>query len=699
MPEKHQLHFETLEQRTLLVADLTAISVELDEMRDVWFVGEDIDAMVRVENIGSATAQNTHVQYYLGTATNRTLLQIGSGQLGGFFPFNDLSAGEVDNDWIGSPLPGGGWEIPPSVPLGTGYFIWAQATTDSVEAATENNWQSSPPFAIQNQLTWRDGPEADASVLGAISAGQTVYARYDGAPGEQIEIEVHEDDGAAESDTIQTFTITVGPDGFGTHAWAATWQGDDGDAPQNDYFLFHDGLFFANQSSANLSVDLQSTLGSNSYTTPLTYDWDNGPPGEGVIDVTLNRLDGSDSIDPLRQTWLVTHGRNGSFTALDDEVKQLADELVAARPQDQILTLEWSEGASSINGADFSQEAWIVSVANWAAETLEDLGFDTDTLNLVGHSFGAVISGELAAAFLGGVNTILAIDPAEDPPFVVSGSSYSTDQIVFGQENSNFSWAFYTPGIAGNEETPTTADEAFVVTDSEHTDLVELVASVLQDPTGSVSRFFDLDRLLNQAAGPWLLNQYDSQGDVDPAAGLYEGVIASTNNGTAVAGINFIEAGLVPIAGDYNSDNVVSGSDFLAWQRGVGTTGIHLPADGNFTGTVDQSDLAIWQTHYALPAPPSVATLVNLDSPELLVVDGVVLTPATASELPADDQPERVETPTDFFFSAWQRSYEARSPIPPEPFSVGNQTERLARSEGRTESPWLSDEILERVFG
>lgn len=50
---------------------------------------------------------------------------------------------------------------------------------------------------------------------------------------------------------------------------------------------------------------------------------------------------------------------------------------------------------------------------------------------------------------------------------------------------------------------------------------------------------------------------------------------------------------------DFNSDGVVDGADFLAWQRGFGTTNAireHGNAGGD--GTVDALDLAVWRTEF-----------------------------------------------------------------------------------------------------
>ena len=233
------------------------------------------------------------------------------------------------------------------------------------------------------------------------------------------------------------------------------------------------------------------------------------------------------AIDPTKRTWLVTHGWNSART--EPNIVAAASNLAIRYPGDQILTLDWSAAASRTSVFDGSAEDAIKSVGVFAADALLQRGFTGDKLNLIGHSWGSYVSDELAERMPGGVNTIVAIDPGEDHPTDVNTYfPHSAGEVSFAA-HSVFSWAFYSAyleyflGNAGDEETPTTADEAFVVQGTTHNDIVFMFAAFLANPVGLGATYFDLNRLLNHSPGPWLPNQVDYSGSVASAG--YEAVL------------------------------------------------------------------------------------------------------------------------------------------------------------------------------
>ncbi len=167
--------------------------------------------------------------------------------------------------------------------------------------------------------------------------------------------------------------------------------------------------------------------------------------------------------DPNQQTWIVIHGRGCSrYTAPTPNIPRLATDIQNLRPNDQVLTLDWSGPATAQSGFLFLEEDWIQPVATWAASALLADGFSPSNINLVGHSWGGNMTDELAER-LGGVNTIFAIDPARN------GSGSYNPNANFGTpsaeidfaRHSNFSWAFFSRdggvlGITGGDpQTPT----------------------------------------------------------------------------------------------------------------------------------------------------------------------------------------------------------------------------------------------------
>ncbi len=337
--------------------------------------------------------------------------------------------------------------------------------------------------------------------------------------------------------------------------------------------------------------------------------------------------------NPDQQTWIVIHGRSSSrFSAPVPNIPRLASAILARRPADQVLTLDWSGPARPQSGLLFLEEDWIEPVATWAAGALLGAGFAAGAINLVGHSWGANLADELAER-LGGVNTIVALDPAKNGSGAYNpnaGFGTPSAEINFAA-HSDFSWAFYsrdggTFGItAGNEITATSADEALVVTASEHSRVVNLFSFMLENPTLPVPRFFKISRLLNHRAGPWLANRYDHRA---AAGNAYEAVIVALSGGESPSSLTSIRGDFTPPAinsssfefqnrprqllidfsedvfdtlglGDVTIQNLATGAQFnpvaLRYDAATDTALFDLPSqltDANYTATLARDSAA-----------------------------------------------------------------------------------------------------------
>jgi len=260
--------------------------------------------------------------------------------------------------------------------------------------------------------------------------------------------------------------------------------------------------------------------------------------GGAQFAVSIQTTDGT-PIDPSRPTWLIIHGWNSSPAVFADLVSAIHNQ----RPTDQILVLDWHTAANTGAFDPFDAEKRIPLVATWAATALKTAGFSGANLNEIGHSFGAYVAGEIAEQIPGGVNTIVALDPAID----VSGN-YNPEGaggVQFAQY-SQYSWAFHDSdpanfGISdgfGSPNTPVTADEAFDVANSNHSQIRDLFTYFLNHPTDPVGQYFTLQRLLDHQAGAWSPNQYNASG-TPSAGGGYEAVITATSSGVVPQSIAY----------------------------------------------------------------------------------------------------------------------------------------------------------------
>jgi len=131
----------------------------------------------------------------------------------------------------------------------------------------------------------------------------------------------------------------------------------------------------------------------------------------------------------------------------------------------------------------------------------------------------------------------------------------------------------------------------------------------------------------------------------DPvAAGFQTGFDFATGLGL-VDGTAAVDTTLATL-GDYDRDQDVDGADFLAWQRGFGSTAtpVGSGADGDLSGDVGSGDLAVWENHFGetIPTPLVAASTESApqveESPSSTIVDSstVVSEPSLLAILPSN---------------------------------------------------------------
>ena len=274
--------------------------------------------------------------------------------------------------------------------------------------------------------------------------------------------------------------------------------------------------------------------------------------------IGFERLDGSTTpLDPNAITWIVAHGRISGPHA--DNIARLAAAVDGFQAGDQVLALDWSsvtrKAGTTTNSSltDFLGEGWIPYVASFVATKLVSLGFNSNNLiNLAGHSWGAVLSGEIAnrmrlsaSSAVFGVNRIVALDPARDSSIADLNSynlAYNPESVNFAT-NSRFARAFFSSsssliGSIGSATSAGTADESFRVNvgsgTAAHSNVVTLFSKMLErNNAGSpdaVSALFGLGTMSSSVAKPWKLNAYSSSGSLS-STGKFEGVLDGTQLG------------------------------------------------------------------------------------------------------------------------------------------------------------------------
>ncbi len=295
-----------------------------------------------------------------------------------------------------------------------------------------------------------------------------------------------------------------------------------------------------------------------------------------------------------KTTWIVVHGWNASRTS--SNITNLASAIRMSRPNDQVLTLDWSKLADTGYLAPCLAAANIVPVATWAAPVLQAYGFQPSNLNLVGHSFGAYVVDEIAKRMPSKVRSLVALDPAANV-CPTAFDPVSSNEVNFARD-AIWSWAFHSSS-AGNEYVPVRAHEAFIVdsgliSNLAHSAVVDLFAYMIMHQSDQFSLYFGLDDLLDDAYGPWVLDLYSSYFLSDDSVRGYEAIIYDHPNGINPTQVQYVptvpglSTSILPRTQDSEFAGILcEASDAAHGNSGISSisiNGLRLPNDAS-TGT------------------------------------------------------------------------------------------------------------------
>jgi fibronectin type 3 domain-containing protein len=165
---------------------------------------------------------------------------------------------------------------------------------------------------------------------------------------------------------------------------------------------------------------------------------------------------------------------------------------------------------------------------------------------------------------------------------------------------------------------------------------------------------------------------------------------------------------------DFDGDGFVTGADFLMWQVGVGTpapNAVRTDGDADNDLDVDFSDLNVWEQQYGTAAPQVSVAFAPIpmelsstkSAPELLLTSGELADLALAIELVEDatqeqepwlgDQPVLADATTDTALTDRRVTPQTLDLI------IEDRSDANSSEDEKADVQWLSDELLEQVFG
>lgn len=337
--------------------------------------------------------------------------------------------------------------------------------------------------------------------------------------------------------------------------------------------------------------------------------------------------------DKPRQTWVVIHGWDDDSQS--DDMKKIAQQIAARNPGDRVLLLDWSEASRNagddganplglnekIGRGNYYAATWIAPVAEVVVKELKTKygisGAEAEeSLNLVGHSLGSILSAQIGKEFKNqgegnqfGVSSIFALDPASEinvngplasvigglggydvdgrtPAYIYKGkpsvygvtvSPFETRELVPEQRQAperfdnaaKFSRAFVgIRSFAGNKDLASSADETFQVDfgsiadrGDEHKRIPKVFANLVDPSKNFFGDLLDINN--NQPLADIEKNKYADGG---------EGIIGVNSDNTPdELGVTLKGRGAVTVAADGRvfQGEIARRGNVSEWNRGV----------------------------------------------------------------------------------------------------------------------------------
>jgi pimeloyl-ACP methyl ester carboxylesterase len=248
----------------------------------------------------------------------------------------------------------------------------------------------------------------------------------------------------------------------------------------------------------------------------------------------------NDGIEPNKNTIVVIHGRGSSSEST--EIKALS--LEAAKDYDnkgyQVLALDWQQPADDSGIVPFTAARAIAPVAQWATQTLGNLGLAKNRITIFGHSLGAYVGADIGQLY-NGVRQLVALDPAfpaqqydldgnqPGDQNVPAFSGLAKRSLALVVQDSQFS----LDSVAGDNDQASTAQDSLLVKYDSSSSLGPTRAhnTVINVFRSALSKaFLKLDD--NLALPPHVQNVYNNSGKLVKQGGLHEGQILAKRDGT-----------------------------------------------------------------------------------------------------------------------------------------------------------------------